>query len=184
MEVHEPMDNEPMKKHNGIWKLFREAQENILYLNNQRLLAFEELERVKKEKVALHERIEELEAKQLFSSREETQSMISEVLLRIDSMVLTGTTDNREAFDLRRLLMNSRVSVVDNFFEIIHMNDAELLAELRNYSHKSKKSGFHVVHICTEMAPVASVGSLASYVTGLSSALQKNGHLVEVILPK
>ncbi|RWR77895.1 putative starch synthase 4, chloroplastic/amyloplastic isoform X1 [Cinnamomum micranthum f. kanehirae] len=34
------------------------------------------------------------------------------------------------------------------------------------------------------MAPVVSVGSLASYVTGLSRALQRKGNLVEVILPK
>lgn len=40
------------------------------------------------------------------------------------------------------------------------------------------------MHICTEMAPVVSVGSLASYVTGLSRALQRKGNLVEVILPK
>lgn len=48
----------------------------------------------------------------------------------------------------------------------------------------NSRQGVHIIHICTEMAPVASVGPLASYVTGLSSALQKKGHLVEVILPK
>lgn len=46
------------------------------------------------------------------------------------------------------------------------------------------RNGFHIVHICTEMVPVVSVGSLASYVTGLSHALQRKGNLVEVILPK
>lgn len=46
------------------------------------------------------------------------------------------------------------------------------------------RNGFHIVHICTEMVPVVSVGSLASYVTGLSHALQRQGNLVEVILPK
>lgn len=46
------------------------------------------------------------------------------------------------------------------------------------------RKGFHIIHICTEMAPVVSVGSLASYVTGLSRALQRKGNLVEVILPK
>lgn len=34
------------------------------------------------------------------------------------------------------------------------------------------------------MDPVVSVGSLGSYVTGLSRALQRKGNLVEVILPK
>lgn len=41
-----------------------------------------------------------------------------------------------------------------------------------------------MVHICSEMEPVVLFGSLASYVTGLSCALQRKGNLVEVILPK
>ncbi|XP_038996911.1 probable starch synthase 4, chloroplastic/amyloplastic [Hibiscus syriacus] len=48
----------------------------------------------------------------------------------------------------------------------------------------SKRKGFHIIHICTEMEPLISVGPLAPYITGLSRALQKKGHLVEVILPK
>lgn len=40
------------------------------------------------------------------------------------------------------------------------------------------------MHVCTEMAPVTSNGSLASYVTGLSQALQEKGYFVEVVLPK
>lgn len=46
------------------------------------------------------------------------------------------------------------------------------------------RKGMHIVHICCEMEPIASVGSLATYVTGLSCALQRKGYLVEVILPK
>ncbi|GFP91279.1 probable starch synthase 4 chloroplastic/amyloplastic [Phtheirospermum japonicum] len=36
----------------------------------------------------------------------------------------------------------------------------------------------------SEMAPVAKVGGLGDVVTGLSKALQKKGHLVEIVLPK
>lgn len=46
------------------------------------------------------------------------------------------------------------------------------------------RQGLHIVHVCTEMAPVTSNGSLASYVTGLSQALQEKGYFVEVVLPK
>lgn len=46
------------------------------------------------------------------------------------------------------------------------------------------RNGLHVIHICTEMDPLVSVGPLASYITGLSCALQGKGYLVEVILPK
>ena len=42
----------------------------------------------------------------------------------------------------------------------------------------------HIVHICTELAPVAKVGGLADVVYGLSRELIRQGHTVEVILPK
>ncbi|KAL6498491.1 hypothetical protein OROHE_026588 [Orobanche hederae] len=104
------------KKRNDIWQLFEEAQQNILHLNKQRLLAIEELERAKKETNLLLDRIEQLEMK----------------------MTATARKGNR----------------------------------------------FHIIHICTEMSHVVSVGSLASYITGLSCALQRKGNLVEIILPK
>ncbi|KAK3026759.1 hypothetical protein RJ639_040298 [Escallonia herrerae] len=108
----------------------------------------------------------------------------SELLLRIDAMVLTGMIGTSEACDLRRLVMECKVSAADYFSNILHKRDAELLAEFRHISSKSEVKGLHIVHICTEMAPVASEGSLAAYVTGLSHALQREGNLVEVILPK
>ena len=42
----------------------------------------------------------------------------------------------------------------------------------------------HIVHLCTEIAPIAKVGGLADVVYGLSIELIKQGHTVEVILPK
>ena len=41
-----------------------------------------------------------------------------------------------------------------------------------------------IVHVCTELAPIAKVGGLADVVYGLSKALIAEGHQVEVILPK
>ncbi|CAH2049743.1 unnamed protein product [Thlaspi arvense] len=66
-------------------------------------------------------------------------SISSELLLRIDSMVLTGMIDTGEASDLRSLIMDSKVSVADNFSEILNGSDAELLAELQQFSGKKKK---------------------------------------------
>ena len=60
-----------------------------------------------------------------------------------------------------------------------------LISELTtDFSILLSSNGFHIVHICAEMDPVVAVGSLGSYVTGLSRALQRRGNLVEVILPK
>ena len=48
----------------------------------------------------------------------------------------------------------------------------------------AKKPPLHVVHVAVEMAPIAKVGGLADVVTAISRAMQDNGHMVEVILPK
>ncbi|KAE8706994.1 putative starch synthase 4 [Hibiscus syriacus] len=107
-----------------------------------------------------------------------------ELLLRIDSMVLGGLVSTEEASNLRRMVIDSEVSLVDVFSGSLQERDAELLEELRHFSGGSKRKGFHIIHICTEMEPLVSVGPLAPYITGLSRALQRKGHLVEVILPK
>jgi starch synthase len=42
----------------------------------------------------------------------------------------------------------------------------------------------YIVHIVTEIAPIARVGGLADVIYGLSKELSKQGHQVEIILPK
>ncbi len=42
----------------------------------------------------------------------------------------------------------------------------------------------HIVHIASELAPVAKVGGLADVIYGLSKELSRLGHNVEIILPK
>ncbi|KAK4393532.1 putative starch synthase 4, chloroplastic/amyloplastic [Sesamum angolense] len=188
MEVHQrnlkSIDNEKEEKPNDIWQLFLEAQQNILYLNKQRLLAMEELERLKIERNLLLDRVEQLEMKNQANVRRDKFTISSELLLRIDSLVLNGVISSMEASDLRRLIIDARESSVDDLYGLNCKNDAELLAELHHFSKNSKKNGFHIIHICTEMSPVVSEGPLASYITDLSSALQRKGNVVEVILPK
>ncbi|NP_001290013.1 probable starch synthase 4, chloroplastic/amyloplastic [Vitis vinifera] len=184
MKMSQSPESDPDTKHNEIWQLFREAQRNILYLNKQRLMAVEELKKAKTEKEMLLDRIQKLEEENQADAGKDKLSILWDLLLRIDSMVLKGMIDTGEASDFRRLVMNSNAIVADVFFDIMQRKDVELLAELRHFSDKNKRNGFHIVHICTEMVPVVSVGSLASYVTGLSHALQRQGNLVEVILPK
>ncbi|XP_031263716.1 probable starch synthase 4, chloroplastic/amyloplastic isoform X2 [Pistacia vera] len=171
-------------KNNDIWRLFKEAQQNILYLNKQRLWAVEELNRTNREKELLLDKIDQLEAEKQSLEVKDKQSICWELLLRIDSMVLTGLINTGEASDLRNLVLDSKVRVADVFSDILQKNDAELLAEFQHFLNESKKNAYHIIHICTEMEPLVSVGSLASYVTGLCCALQRKGHLVEVILPK
>lgn len=173
-----------MDNHADVWKLFQEAQRNILYLNKQRIRALEELDKVKREKALLLSRLEQLKADERLIFGKDKVSVSSELLLRIDGMVISGKISNVEASELRRLVIDSRLSLADNLLEYLQKNDTELLVELRHVSEERKRKGVHVIHICAEMDPVISVGSLASYVTGLSRALQRRGHMVEVILPK
>lgn len=188
IELHQDrlqsMDDGSERTQNDIWRLFTEAQRNIMYLNKQRVQAIEELEEMKREQKSLLEKIEQLEGQRHASSEEDPSSISSELLLRIDSMVLTGILDTREASGFRGLLTDTKLSVADYLSNMMSKSDAEVLAELRHFSNKRKMKCFHIIHICTEMEPVASVGSLASYVTSLSHVLQRQGNLVEVILPK
>ncbi|KAK8496242.1 hypothetical protein V6N13_095941 [Hibiscus sabdariffa] len=174
-------DDEIEPKNNEIWRLFKEAQKNILYLDRQRVKAVEELNKTYREKQLLIDKIKQLEKKY---RRKDNLALCWDLLLRIDSMVLGGLVSTEEASNLRRMVIDSKVSLVDVFSGLQRQRDAELLAELRHFAGGSKRKGFHIIHICTEMEPLVSVGSLAPYITGLSRALQRKGHLVEVILPK
>ncbi|XP_031385466.1 probable starch synthase 4, chloroplastic/amyloplastic isoform X2 [Punica granatum] len=164
--------------------ILRWSLSDILYLNKQRIKALEELDRAYREKQLLLDKIEQLEAKKQAGVGRDNLSICWELLLRIDSMVLTGLVNVEEASNLRKLIMESRAITADIFSGILDKRHAELLAEVRNFANGSRRKGFHIVHICTEMEPLVSIGSLASYVTGLSRALQRKGHMVEVILPK
>lgn len=42
----------------------------------------------------------------------------------------------------------------------------------------------HIIHVASELAPVAKVGGLADVLYGLSKELVKTGHEIEIILPK
>lgn len=184
IDLHQSMDDGSERSHNDIWRLFTEAQRNIIYLNRQRIQAIQQLDEMKREQKALLEKIEQLEGQAHASSEEDPFSISSELLLRIDSMVLTGLIDTKEASGLRNLVTDAKFSLADYFSDIMSKSDAEILAKLRLHSNKRKMKGYHIIHICTEMEPVASVGSLALYITSLSHVLQKQGNLVEVILPK
>jgi starch synthase len=175
------------ERHEGvdIWELFSQAQRNILHLNKQRLVAMEELKKLQDENKSLLQDIEVLETeRQGFSIEIAESSRFSELLLRIDTMTISGMVGMTEASDLRKKVIDNRYMIHSVFSDIHHKQDTELLSELRLFLRKPAEKPLHVVHICSEMDPITSRGSLATYVTGLSSALQRKGNLVEVILPK
>ncbi|KAL5143179.1 putative starch synthase 4, chloroplastic/amyloplastic [Glycine soja] len=136
-------DNQNVKQDN-IWQLSKEAQQK---------------------KQSLLSKIKKLEAEKQAGAGNDNLSTCSELLLRIDTMVLSSMISAGEASELRSLVMNYKVSPPDVFNIISHKKDPELLGEL-------------------QMTPLVPRGSVASYVTGISRALHRKGHLVELILPK
>ncbi|KAH1234447.1 putative starch synthase 4, chloroplastic/amyloplastic [Glycine max] len=107
-------DNQNVKQDN-IWQLSKEAQQK---------------------KQSLLSKIKKLEAEKQAGAGNDNLSTCSELLLRIDTMVLSSMISAGEASELRK------------------------------------------------MTPLVPRGSVASYVTGISRALHRKGHLVELILPK
>ncbi|XP_042456433.1 probable starch synthase 4, chloroplastic/amyloplastic isoform X1 [Zingiber officinale] len=60
----------------------------------------------------------------------------------------------------------------------------ERLTTFLKLTYTSTRTGLHIILIAAEMAPVAKVGGLGDVITGLGKALQRKGHLVEIVLPK
>ncbi|KAJ1281531.1 hypothetical protein BS78_04G313100 [Paspalum vaginatum] len=169
----------------GIGELFSLAQRNILYINKQRLKAMEELNKLQDENKLLLEELEVLETHmQGVPLQAAESSSFCDILLRIDTMVISGTMTVEEASDLREKVLNNRSTVQSTFSDIHLKPNTELLSELRLFLRKPIEKPLHVVHICSEMDPIASCGSLSTYVASLSCEIQRNGNLVEVILPK
>ena len=52
------------------------------------------------------------------------------------------------------------------------------------YGVDFERCGLHITHICTELYPITEFGRKEDSVLNLSSAMQRRGNLVDVILPK
>ncbi|CAD6249043.1 unnamed protein product [Miscanthus lutarioriparius] len=186
LDVDADSDQVPSLADEGdVGELFRLAQRNILYINKQRLMAMEELKKLQDENNLLLEEIQVLETEMQGIPLEAAQSSsFSELLLRIDTMVISGMISMAEASDLREKVVTNRSIIQSAFSDIHHKPNTELLSELRLFLHKPIEKPLHIVHICSEMYPISSCGSLSTYVASLSCEIHKKGNLVEVILPK
>lgn len=116
---------------------------DIMYLNRQRVQAIEELDEMKKEQKSLLEKIQQLQSQTHARTNSlhfapDPFSISSELLLRIDSMVLTEILDTREASGFRSLVIDTTLNVADYFSDIMSKSDAEILAQLRHFSNKTK----------------------------------------------
>ncbi|XWS19808.1 hypothetical protein CRYUN_Cryun31cG0048100 [Craigia yunnanensis] len=108
----------------------------------------------------------------------------SSLLLTIDGWVLEKKISSSDAKLLRELVWKRDRHIRDAYLACKEKNEREVVSTFLRLTSSQASPGLYVVHIAAEMAPVAKVGGLGDVVTGLGKALQKKGHLVEIVLPK
>eukprot|EP00850_Spirogloea_muscicola_P010139 SM000058S18569 [mRNA] locus=s58:650359:657899:+ [translate_table: standard] len=106
------------------------------------------------------------------------------LLLRIDSLVMSNLLSHEQGTELRLMTWSKTWKIQDAYRKVKEEEDSQVAATLQGLVKPRSSPGMYIIHIAAEMAPVAKVGGLGDVVTGLGKALQTNGHLVEVILPK
>ncbi|CAL1403194.1 unnamed protein product [Linum trigynum] len=108
----------------------------------------------------------------------------SRLLLKIDGWLLEKKVSPDDAKLLRELVWKRERKVYDVYMQCREKNEQDSISMFLKLTSGPKSPGLHVIHIAAEMAPVAKVGGLGDVISGLGKALQKRGHLVEIILPK
>uniref|UniRef100_A0A6N2M7E6 starch synthase n=1 Tax=Salix viminalis TaxID=40686 RepID=A0A6N2M7E6_SALVM len=108
----------------------------------------------------------------------------SHLLLIIDGWLLEKKISTDDAKLLREMVWKRDGRICEAYMESREKKEREALARFLKLTSSPKSSGLSIIHIAAEMAPVAKVGGLGDVVTGLCKALQKRGHLVEIVLPK
>ncbi|XP_064955787.1 probable starch synthase 4, chloroplastic/amyloplastic [Musa acuminata AAA Group] len=108
----------------------------------------------------------------------------SRLLLIIEGWLLEKKISPNDAKLLREMIWKKDAQIHDAFLASRCKNEHEKVATFLKLTYSRKSPGLHIIHIAAEMAPVAKVGGLGDVVSGLGKALQRKGHLVEIILPK
>ncbi|XP_075497317.1 putative starch synthase 4, chloroplastic/amyloplastic [Primulina tabacum] len=108
----------------------------------------------------------------------------SNLLLLVDGWFLEKKILADDARLLREMIWNREGKLCDVYLSSEEMNETDIIAKFLRLISSVPGERLHIIHIAAELAPVAKVGGLGDVLTGLSKALQKKGHLVEIVLPK
>ncbi|GLT50623.1 hypothetical protein SLA2020_240970 [Shorea laevis] len=108
----------------------------------------------------------------------------SHLLLIIDGWLLENKISSSDTELLRKMVWKRDRCIYNACLSCKEKNEHETISTFLRLTSSPTSPGLHIVHIAAEMAPVAKVGGLGDVVTGLGKALQKRGHLIEIILPK
>ncbi|XP_019434542.1 PREDICTED: probable starch synthase 4, chloroplastic/amyloplastic isoform X2 [Lupinus angustifolius] len=108
----------------------------------------------------------------------------SGLLLLIDGWSLEKKISIDDAKLLREKVWKRDKRISDIYMACKKQSEHEAISAFLGLVASATSPGLYVIHIAAEMAPVAKVGGLGDVVSGLCKALQKKGHLAEIILPK
>uniref|UniRef100_A0ACD5T855 Uncharacterized protein n=1 Tax=Avena sativa TaxID=4498 RepID=A0ACD5T855_AVESA len=108
----------------------------------------------------------------------------SRISLLIDGWLLEKKISYNDANTLREMVRKRDSCLREAYLSCRDTESKEVMDNFLKMALPGTSSGLHIAHIAAEMAPVAKVGGLADVISGLGKALQKKGHLVEIILPK
>ncbi|GFR45954.1 hypothetical protein Agub_g7421, partial [Astrephomene gubernaculifera] len=113
-----------------------------------------------------------------------TRALTSSLLLRLEALVSRRLLPPEQGALLRMMAWQHDMGLINTFQSVRHLEDTEVAGALAGRCSWLRPPQLNVVHIASEMAPIAKVGGLADVVTSLAKAHQASGLLTEVILPK
>ncbi|OAY75564.1 putative starch synthase 4, chloroplastic/amyloplastic [Ananas comosus] len=161
--------------------------EEHLQISDQEMHSLIELyqESVKEFQDALNKLKEESERRSLeLDSNDMPGEFWSQLLLTVDGWFLEKKISSNDAKLLREMVWKRDSQIRDAYLACKGMGEREIVAKFLKLTLHGTSPGLHIVHIAAEMAPVAKVGGLGDVVSGLCKALQRKGHLVEIVVPK
>ncbi|KAF3449885.1 hypothetical protein FNV43_RR05964 [Rhamnella rubrinervis] len=180
------LSSEKMQQYNDLMQQKIKLLEDRLQQSDEEIHSYVQLyqESIKEFQETLNSLKEESEKKALDEPVDMPQEFWSRLLLIIDGWLLEKKISIDDATLLRDMVWKKDGRICDAYKVCMEKNENEALFTFLRLISSPTSPGLHIIHIAAEMAPVAKVGGLGDVVTGLGKALQKRGHLVEVILPK
>ncbi|XP_021295195.1 probable starch synthase 4, chloroplastic/amyloplastic isoform X2 [Herrania umbratica] len=181
------LSSEKMQQYNELMQQKMKLLEERLQKSDQEILSYVQLyqESVKEFQETLDSLKEESKKRALDEPVDDMPwEFWSCLLLTIDGWVLEKKISSSDAKLLKEFVWKRDRRIRDAYMACKEKNEHEVISKFLCLTSSQASPGLYVIHIAAEMAPVAKVGGLGDVVTGLAKALQKKGHLVEIVLPK
>ncbi|KAL3643611.1 putative starch synthase 4, chloroplastic/amyloplastic [Castilleja foliolosa] len=181
------MSSEKMQQHNEVMQQKIELLDEYLQKSDEEIISYFQL--YQDSMKVFQDMMNNLQEERKIRAEDDTvnekpQKFWSNLLLMVDGWFLEKKISVDQAKVLREMVWDKEESICNAYLSSEEKNECEIISAFLKLTSYNTGARLHVIHIAAEMAPVAKVGGLGDVVTGLSKALQKKGHLVEIVLPK